>query len=104
MLTDRAGFPVLIIALIPLRWKILPMMFTAKELRIMDAPTADSEVVLASMGGKPKVPTDADDDNAGTESSAISGSVDDQEEKWAAAEQGVPREGLRERSGGWSEA
>ena len=80
------------------------MMFTAKELRIMDAPTADSEVVLASMGGKPKVSSDRDDRNARTESSGMSGSADDQEEKWSAAERGVPREGLRERSGGWSEA
>lgn len=80
------------------------MMFTAKELGIMDAPTADNEVVLASMGGKPKVPNDKDDEDAGTESYDTNGSPDDQEEKWSAAERGVPREGLRERAGGWSEA
>lgn len=97
------GFPVLIIALIPLRWKVLPMLFTAKELRIMDAPTADNEVVLASMGGKPKVPEDKDEDaeTASPGSTHISGA---QEGKWSAAERGVPREGLRERAGGWSEA
>jgi len=47
------GFPVLIIALIPLRWKLLPRFFTLDELRVLDAPTADSDVVLASLGGKP---------------------------------------------------
>ena len=79
-------------------------MFTAKELRIMDAPTADNEVVLASMGGKPKVPNDKDDEDPGTESVDTNGSANEREEKWSAAERGVPRERLRERSGGWSEA
>ncbi len=50
------GFPILIIALIPLRWKILPKMFTVKELSVLDALTADNEVVLASLGGKPEMP------------------------------------------------
>lgn len=80
------------------------MMFTAKELRIMDAPTADNKVVLASMGGKPKAPNDMNEKNAGTESSGMSGSADDQEEIWSVTDRDVPREGLRERSGGWSEA
>ena len=47
------GFPVLITALIPLRWMILPRWFTIQELKILDAPTADNDVVLASLGGKP---------------------------------------------------
>ncbi len=34
------------------------MMFTARELAIMDAPTADNDVVLASLGGKPRMPSD----------------------------------------------
>ena len=60
------GFPVLITALIPFRWKILPMMFSEKELSIMDAPTADSDVVLASLGGRPgRKPTNRADDDAG---------------------------------------
>lgn len=79
------------------------MMFTAKELRIMDAPTADNEVVLASMGGKPQMPKGKDGE-AETESPGTSQSADAQEEKWSAAESGIPREGLRERAGGWSEA
>ncbi|KAM0798558.1 HCO3 transporter family protein [Usnea florida] len=98
------GFPVLIIALIPLRWKILPKIFTAKELRVMDAPTADNEVVLASMGGKPQLPGGRDDEAAETESVGTRNSAEAQEEKWSATETAVPREGLRERGGGWSEA
>ena len=50
------GFPVLIISLIPLRWKLLPKMFSAKELAVLDALTADNEVVLASLGGMPEMP------------------------------------------------
>ena len=52
------GFPVLIIALIPLRWLYLPHLFTAEELRILDAPTATGEAVLASLGGRPEMPED----------------------------------------------
>ena len=98
------GFPVLIIALIPLRWKILPRIFTAKELRVMDAPTADSEIVLASMSGKPQVPGDKDDEGVETESVGTRNSAEAEEEKWPATETADPREGLRERGGGWSEA
>lgn len=49
------GFPVLIIALIPLRWKLFPQWFTAHELACLDALTATSDVVLASLGGAPKM-------------------------------------------------
>lgn len=52
------GFPVLIIALIPIRWMYLPMIFTARDLRILDAPTASADVVLASLGGRPEMPED----------------------------------------------
>lgn len=52
------GFPVLIMALIPLRWKILPRLFTREELDVMDNLTADGEVVLVSLGGKPELPED----------------------------------------------
>lgn len=44
------------------------MVFTAKELRIMDAPTADNEVVLASLGGKPRTPEDKSDEDINTKS------------------------------------
>ena len=61
------------------------MVFTAKELRIMDAPTADNEVVLASLGGKPRMPEDKNDEDVDTK-------------------RGVPREVIRERAGAWKEA
>lgn len=50
------GFPVIIITLIPLRWVLMPHMFSRQELEIMDALTADSDVVLSSLGGKPEMP------------------------------------------------
>lgn len=50
------GFPVIIISLIPLRWVVMPHLFTRNELEIMDALTADSDVVLCSLGGKPVMP------------------------------------------------
>ncbi|KAK5120973.1 hypothetical protein LTR85_005757 [Meristemomyces frigidus] len=50
------GFPVVIVALIPLRWVVLPRIFTEHELLVLDAPTADADVVLASMGGRPTLP------------------------------------------------
>lgn len=52
------GFPVLIMGLIPLRWKILPRLFTRDELDILDNLTADGDVVLVSLGGKPELPED----------------------------------------------
>ncbi|THV87828.1 hypothetical protein D6D29_00421 [Aureobasidium pullulans] len=50
------GFPVIIISLIPLRWSVMPHLFTRQQLEIMDALTADSDVVLCSLGGKPIMP------------------------------------------------
>jgi boron transporter len=50
------GFPVIMIALIPLRWVVLPRIFTEEELLILDAPTAEADVVLASIGGRPELP------------------------------------------------
>jgi hypothetical protein len=46
------GFPVIIVSLIPLRWCILPLIFTEHELLILDAPTAESDNVLCSLGGE----------------------------------------------------
>jgi hypothetical protein len=48
------GFPVLICALIPFRWLVMRRWFTSEELDAMDALTADNEVVLASLGGRPR--------------------------------------------------
>jgi len=53
------GFPVLIIALIPLRTFVLPKWFTQKELEVMDDLTANNKTVLASLGGAPKLPEGA---------------------------------------------
>ena len=50
------GFPVLIVALIPLRWVLLPRLFTREELAVMDELTATNEVVLVSLAGKPEMP------------------------------------------------
>ncbi|EXJ71733.1 uncharacterized protein A1O5_05542 [Cladophialophora psammophila CBS 110553] len=50
------AFPILIVALIPLRWEILPRFFTAQELEAMDCLTATGDVVLVSLGGKPEMP------------------------------------------------
>jgi len=50
------GFPVVITALVPFRWVVLPRMFSRKELQVLDGLTADNPVVLASMGGKPVLP------------------------------------------------
>lgn len=75
------GFPVLIIALIPLRWKLFPIIFTTKELNVLDALTADNEVVLASLGGKPEMPEHKTDD------------------PYDEVEEGKPTEGVRQRAG-----
>jgi len=50
------GFPVVITALVPFRWVVIPRMFSRKELQVLDGLTADNPVVLASMGGKPVLP------------------------------------------------
>jgi len=44
------GFPVIIIALIPLRYYFGPKWFTPTELAILDAPTANSAAVMVSIG------------------------------------------------------
>ncbi|KAI0157647.1 HCO3 transporter family-domain-containing protein [Xylariaceae sp. FL1272] len=44
------GFPVIILALIPVRALVLPQFFTEKELRILDAPTA-SPYIMEGIGG-----------------------------------------------------
>jgi len=44
------GFPIIITPLIAVRFYLVPRWFTPLELRILDAPTADAEVVLASLG------------------------------------------------------
>ncbi|ORY14885.1 anion exchange family protein [Clohesyomyces aquaticus] len=55
------GFPVLIIALIPLRTWLMPKWFTGKELSVLDDLTANNKAVLASMGGRPDMPRGGED-------------------------------------------
>ena len=50
------GFPVIILSLIPLRWIVLTRLFTVEELDVLDAPTANADVILASFGGQPERP------------------------------------------------
>jgi hypothetical protein len=47
------GFPVLVIALIPLRTFLMPKWFTEHELNVLDALTANNPAVLVSFGGTP---------------------------------------------------
>ena len=47
------GFPVLIIALIPLRTFLMPKWFSEHELSTFDAITANNPTVLVSFGGTP---------------------------------------------------
>ncbi|XMA08314.1 hypothetical protein WAI453_001105 [Rhynchosporium graminicola] len=61
------GFPVLVCILIPFRWKTMPKWFTVKELEIMDDLTANNEVVLASLGGAPKLPQTSSVEGNGVE-------------------------------------
>jgi len=56
------GFPVVITAMIPFRWVVIPKMFSEKELSVLDALTADNPVVLASLGGKPRLPEQKGED------------------------------------------
>ncbi|KEQ68159.1 HCO3 transporter family protein [Aureobasidium namibiae CBS 147.97] len=50
------GFPVIIIALIPLRTHIIPKWFNKHELETLDDLTANNPCVLASLGGPPDLP------------------------------------------------
>ncbi|KAL8954432.1 MAG: hypothetical protein Q9193_007250, partial [Seirophora villosa] len=50
------GFPVLIVALIPFRWLIMPRLFERRELEVLDRLTATNEIVLVSLGGRPEMP------------------------------------------------
>ncbi|KAI9808754.1 MAG: hypothetical protein M1825_003906 [Sarcosagium campestre] len=49
------GFPILICALIPFRWNVMPRFFKIRELEVLDDLTANGEVVLASLGGPPQM-------------------------------------------------
>ena len=50
------------------------------------------------------MPKGKEDEDGETDSPGASHSADPQEDKWSVVERDVPREALRERAGGWSEA
>jgi hypothetical protein len=75
------GFPVLIIALIPLRTFLMPRWFTRRELDVLDDLTANNKAVLASLGGAPTM-----------------GKGDDEEDEEARETEGMNREGVIARS------
>ncbi|EPE24606.1 HCO3- transporter family protein [Glarea lozoyensis ATCC 20868] len=74
------GFPVLVCILIPFRWVLMPKFFSLKELQVMDDLTATNEVVLASLGGAPKIA-----DTSSTEGFGL-------EREFSERRSGVPRQ------------
>jgi hypothetical protein len=52
------GFPVLIIALIPIRTFLMPKWFSQHELNVLDDLTATNPAVLVSFGGTPSMMKD----------------------------------------------
>lgn len=93
------GFPVIMICLIPLRWKILPKLFAPEEFGVLDAPTADNDVVLASLGGKPQMPDDNKEREDVTDSQSSG-----REDKWSAAEEGASTGVTKQRVGSYRRA
>lgn len=65
------GFPVIIMALIPFRWIVIPKLFTEHELSVLDALTADNPVVLASVGGKPTLPEQQQEEDSQEKNIAV---------------------------------
>lgn len=49
--TAGIAFPIFPLALIPVRYFLVPRLFTPEELVALDAPTANSSAVLVSLGG-----------------------------------------------------
>lgn len=77
------GFPVIVTALIPFRVFVIPKIFERWELEILDALTADSDVVLASLGGKPTMRENMDlerPDQGGISSGERGGSETDEKD------------------------
>lgn len=95
-----AGFPVLIILLIPLRWKVIPRFFSPKELRIMDDLTANNEIVLASLGGAPTMLEEKEEPAAMPELGGYRSEEWGMERRYSESKKGVKRQraGSRGRS------
>jgi len=48
------GFPIIIVLMIPCRQYLVPLLVPARELTLLDAPTADSPAVMVSIGPEKK--------------------------------------------------
>ena len=48
------GFPIIIMLMIPCRQYLVPLLVPARELTLLDAPTADSPAVMVSIGPEKK--------------------------------------------------
>ena len=78
------------------------MMFTSHEISFLDAPTADSDIILASLGGKPRMPGERSDHSSetaspGTEQSSGADIRQKEADSLSAIERGELTDGLRER-------
>jgi hypothetical protein len=69
------GFPVLIIALIPLRTFLMPKWFSVHELSVLDALTANNPTVLISFGGTPSGIKEVEDIGSGRMEDAETGEM-----------------------------
>ncbi|KAI1375187.1 HCO3 transporter family-domain-containing protein [Hypoxylon crocopeplum] len=70
------GFPVVILALIPMRALVLPRVFTPRELGILDAPTA-SPFTMESVGGSYATPEEGIRNSGGGGGGVLAGGGED---------------------------
>lgn len=95
------GFPVIVTALIPFRVFIIPKIFQGWELEILDALTADSDVVLASLGGKPTMRESMDLEGANQgRNSSIERGESESDEKQAEKDRGNEETRQRRKNAG----
>lgn len=96
------GFPVVITAMIPFRWIVIPKLFSNHELQVLDAPTADNPVVLASLGGKPELPEQRMEREHEKDNSLESSDTMDVEQNYGVVEGGpIQRRGLKSAQRQW---
>jgi boron transporter len=89
------GFPIFILALIPIRAFVLPKWFTSEELSLLDAPTA-SPFTMISVGGNFGQDVSAESATNDSEVTPVSGSASISENLLVDGEQGE-RHNLAER-------
>lgn len=92
------GFPVIILALIPIRTWVLPKWFSDEELRLLDAPTASPFTMISVGGNHGEIEEDLDDEggDSGDQTAVQSGS----EGMLVGDEEGDSDEGKAERGEG----